>query len=250
MHITKSMLWGLIGMLSHHLFAEGCVRIGHRGACGYEPENTLRSFKRAVELSVDMIELDVHLCASGEVVVIHDATLERTTNGTGRVADKTLVELKQLDAGKGEQIPTLVEAFECINRRAVINIELKGQATAHAVASLIEQYVYEKKWSYSDFLVSSFNHLELVIIQQLLPAVVTGALFEEIPARMISLTADCGARVMGVSQECITQEYIDIDDAHRRGLQVFVFTVNEPGEIAALKQLGVDGIVSDYPDRV
>ena len=133
------------------------LRIGHRGACGYEPENTLRSFNHAIQLGVDIVELDVHICQSGEIMVIHDIKVDRTTNGTGFVGDKTLDELKTLDAGKGEQIPTLQEVLDQINRRVKVNIELKGNSTAKPVLKLLEKYIKEAGWSYNDFLISSFN---------------------------------------------------------------------------------------------
>jgi glycerophosphoryl diester phosphodiesterase len=100
--------------------------IGHRGAAGHAPENTLRSFHKAVELGADMVELDVHLCATGEPVVIHDDTVDRTTDRSGRVRDLSLDELKALDAGDGERVPTLVEVIDEMSGRAALNVELKG----------------------------------------------------------------------------------------------------------------------------
>src|SRR6202012_4908706 len=118
----------------------GLFCFGHRGARGHEPENTVRSVRRALELGADGVEVDVHL-ADGELVVIHDETMFRTNNGRGHVADKTFAELRLLDAGAGERIPTLAEIFDAVNRRAVINVELKGPHTAAPVAELIVEYV-------------------------------------------------------------------------------------------------------------
>ena len=106
------------------------LKISHRGACGYEPENTLASFKKAIEINADMIELDVHVCKTGEVVVIHDEKVNRTTNGKGYVSQKNLESLKKLDAGKGKKIPTLIEVLDLVNKRVKVNIELKGKKTA------------------------------------------------------------------------------------------------------------------------
>src|SRR6056297_2287931 len=103
------------------------LKIGHRGAMGYEPENTLRSFKKAIELNVDMVELDVYVCSSGELVVIHDDKVDKTTNGKGYVSEKSFDELRKLDAGMGEKIPTLQEVLDLIDKRAKVNIELKGK---------------------------------------------------------------------------------------------------------------------------
>ena len=147
------------------------IKVGHRGAMGYEPENTLRSFKKALELGVDMIEFDVYVCKSGELVVIQDDTLERTTNGKGLVIEKTLAELKELDAGKEEKIPTLEEIMDLADKKVKINIELKGDNTAKPVLNMIEKYVDEKGWKYDDFLVSSFNHNELKKFKELNPKI-------------------------------------------------------------------------------
>ena len=128
-------------------------RIGHRGAAGHAPENTQASFRKAIELGCDMTELDVHVCASGDVVVIHDETLDRTTNGKGNVSDHTLTELKQLDAGKGEQIPLLQEVLELLKDRIMLNIELKGLGTAEPVYKIVKK----TGWSNQDLTVTSFN---------------------------------------------------------------------------------------------
>jgi glycerophosphoryl diester phosphodiesterase len=129
------------------------LKIGHRGAKGYVAENTLASFQKAIELGADGIELDVHLCQSGEVVVIHDDTIERTTSGKGFVKDYSATELKAFG------IPTLMSVFELVNKKCFINVELKTYETADKVAELIEQYVAEKDWKYEDFIVSSFEKL-------------------------------------------------------------------------------------------
>ncbi len=119
------------------------LKIGHRGAMGYAPENTLGSFAKALELGVDGIELDVHVCKSGEVVVIHDERVDRTTNGKGQVKEMTLKELKELDAGKGERIPTLEEVLDFVDRRAFIDIELKAEGIGNSVADIVRKYIQE-----------------------------------------------------------------------------------------------------------
>ena len=115
------------------------LRIGHRGAAGRAPENTLFSFEKAVLLGCDMTELDVHLCRSGEIVVIHDETVDRTTDGSGRVSDLTLNELKLLNAGQGEAIPTLYEVLSLLRDMISLNIELKGLGTAKPVSDLVKE---------------------------------------------------------------------------------------------------------------
>lgn len=220
--------------------------IGHRGACGYEPENTLQSFQKAIELGVDAIELDVQLCKTGELVVIHDSTVDRTTNGTGYVSNLSLDELKKLDAGNGTQIPTLQEVFDLVARRVVVNVEMKGQGVAEAVAGLINEYVSVHNWSYDDFWVSSFWHRQLVRFKTLCSHVKTGALFSCEPfdlASFVFFDVDwIGCSVSFCSERLVR-------DAHALNKPLFVFTVNDAKEKHRVASLGVDGIFSNYPDR-
>lgn len=227
------------------------LKIGHRGAMGYEPENTLRSFRKAVELNVDMVELDVHVCKTGELVVIHDDKLDRTTNGKGDVSETSFRELRKLNAGKGEKIPSLQEVLDLINKKVNINIELKGKGTAIPVFEIIETYVKEKAWSYDDFFVSSFNHYELKKFSKLNPKVKIGALIDKMPVNLAKLAENLNvffAYSINPPVEVINQKFVD--DAHKRGLKVFVWTVNGAEDIERMKQLNVDGIFSDFPDRI
>jgi glycerophosphoryl diester phosphodiesterase len=220
---------------------------GHRGARGHEPENTVRSVRRALELGADGVEVDVHF-VDGQLVVIHDDTLDRTTNGRGRLAGKTFVYLRSLDAGLGEPIPTLADVFDAVNRRAVVNIELKGQRTAAPVAALVAEYVNHRGWSYSDFLVSSFDHARIREARQLCSEIRIGALIKKAPRSLARFVENLGAWSLHADKRCVTPKLVA--DAHERGLKVFVFTVNEPEEIALLRALGVDGVFSDFPERV
>jgi glycerophosphoryl diester phosphodiesterase len=229
-------------MMTRKLFC-----FGHRGARGHEPENTIRSVRRALELGADGVEVDVHL-ADGQLVVIHDDTLDRTTNGHGRVAEKSFTYLRSLDAGAGEPIPTLAEIFDAVNRRAVVNVELKGPNTAAPVAALIAGYVKRRRWSYADILVSSFDHDQIREAKQLCPQIRIGALITKTPRGLAKFAEALGAWSLNVSKRCVTRRLVA--DAHQRGLKVFVYTVNEPKVIAALRALGVDGVFSDFPDRV
>jgi glycerophosphoryl diester phosphodiesterase len=218
--------------------------IGHRGACGHEPENTLRSFRRALELGADGVELDVRL-VHGELLVIHDGKLDRTTNGHGYLARKSLAALRALDAGKGEHIPTLREVFETVHRRAFINIELKGRRTAHPVTALIREFVRTHGWQYEDFLVSSFSRAELRAVTD---AKIPIALLLTRPTRLYSLSARrVRACAVNPAARHVTARFVA--DAHRRGLRVFPYTVNAPAEIRRLRDLGVDGIFTDFPER-
>ena len=218
--------------------------IGHRGACGHEPENTLRSVRRALELGANGVEIDVQL-VEGELLVMHDAKLDRTTNGRGYLARKPLAVLRELDAGLGERIPTLREVLATVDRRALINIELKGRRTAGPVCALIGEFVHQRGWRYEDFLVSSFHRRELRAMTD--PMIPIGLLLTR-PTRLYSLSA---RRLRAVSVHPAVR-YVTADfvaDAHRRGLRVFPYTANTRAEIERLHRLGVDGVFTDFPER-
>ncbi|EDY16533.1 glycerophosphoryl diester phosphodiesterase [Chthoniobacter flavus Ellin428] len=219
--------------------------IGHRGACGHEPENTLRSIRRALELGADGVEIDVRL-VHGELLVIHDAKLGRTTNGQGYLVRKSLAALRALDAGRGERIPTLREVFETVDRRGFINIELKGRRTAQPTCALIQEFIQTHGWHYEHFLVSSFNRAELRAVTD--PQIPIGLLLTR-PTRLYSLSARrVRASAVHPAVRWVTARFVA--DAHRRGLRVFPYTANLPTEIARLRELGVDGVFTDFPERV
>jgi len=220
---------------------------GHRGARGHAPENTVRSVRKALELGADGVEVDVQF-AGGQLVVIHDDTLDRTTNGHGRLVKQSFAYLRSLDAGSGERIPTLAEIFDAVNRRAVINVELKGAHTAAPVSALIAEYVNRHGWSYDDFLVSSFDHARIREAKQWCPGIRIGALIMKTPRGLAKFADALDAWSLHAGRRCVTPKLVA--DAHRRGLKVFVFTINQPGEIARMKTLGVDGVFSDFPERV
>jgi len=222
--------------------------IGHRGACGYEPENTIVSFEKAIALGVDIIECDVRCCASDEVIVFHDNKLDRTTNGAGYIEQKTLQELKQLSVAEDQQIATLQEVLDCVNRRVVINIELKDLRTVVLVAEVIKEYVQERGWSYNDFIVTSFNHHYIRDFKQWCPLVRVGVILAGIPIDFGACGDHIGADIIVLFVDCVNQAFVD--DIHARGMQVFVFTVNDFDEIKRMQDLSVDGIISNYPDRV
>lgn len=219
--------------------------IGHRGAAGYEPENTLRSIRRAIELGAHGVEVDVYFL-DGEIIVFHDTKLGRTTNGTGSLMRKTFAQLRTLDAGKGERIPTLREVFETVDRRAFINIELKGARTAAPVAALIGEFMDQHGWRSEDFLVSSFKRTELRAIRD--PRIRIGLLLAR-PTRLCWLNAR-RVRAWSVNPALRYATGAFIEKAHERGYRVFVYTANAPGDIARMRHLGADGVFTDFPDRV
>lgn len=219
--------------------------IGHRGAKGLEPENTLRSIRRALELGVDGVEIDVYF-VEGELVVIHDDTLQRTTNGRGKVEEQSFAHLRSLDAGKGEKIPTLAEVFDLTAGKAFVNVELKGRGTAEPVYDLIHDYVKTRGRAWEDYLVSSFHLDELAILQG--RELRLGPLFSKPPADCIEIAESLDAWSVNVAAQRVDKALIE--DAHSEGLKVLVYTVNAPAEMERLRADGADGIFTDYPDRM
>ena len=214
--------------------------IGHRGAAGLAPENTLPSFQRALELDVDGIELDVHWL-HGKLLVIHDDTLERTTDGRGALSDYSLAALRSIDAGDGAPIPFLDEVLALVGSRALVNIELKGARTAEPVAECLRSFPA------AEVLVSSFNHDELVRFRQVDGSTRVAPLFSRKPADF-NLAERLGAWAINLSRRLVNKNVVQT--AHGRGLEVLVYTINDPAEMTALTAIGVDGIFTDYPDRV
>lgn len=221
--------------------------IGHRGARGHAPENTLLAMDMGLRLGAHWLEFDVQLHESGALLVFHDLTLERTTNGCGALADMSFEALRRLDAGQGQQIPTLEEALELIEQRAGVNIELKtADGTAEAVAGVIRNYL-AAGWPPEKFLVSSFHLPELWEFKQLAPEIPVGALICGVPLDWAACAIELGATTLNVSAEFIDPRLIA--DAHAHGIAVYAYTVNDPQEMRALRALGIDGVFTDYPDR-
>jgi len=220
--------------------------IGHRGAMGHAPENTLKFIHKALDLGAPCVEIDVYY-VDGQLVVFHDNRLDRTTNGTGYVLEQKFNYLRTLDAGEGEKIPTLQEVFEAINLRAGVNIELKGPGTAGPVAEFISG-VQEAGWNDDLILVSSFNHRELALLRRLDPGVKIGALSGGLPVDDAAFAESLGAYSVHPFLDFIDGRFVD--DAHSRGLRVFVYTVDYPEDIRKMRELGVDGVFTNYPERV
>ena len=220
--------------------------IGHRGAMGLEPENTLRSFKKALSLGVDGLEFDVQNI-HGELLVFHDESLERTTNGNGKLLNHSVEALRQLDAGKGEQIPTLAEVVELIGDQAFINIELKGFDTASLVMKLVRM-LDRKRFKKEQFIISSYLFSELSLVHELDPEIRLGVIADEYPTIAQEFADEIDAYSFHPSYSILNQSLVD--DAHNNGMKVYVHTVNDLDKINHSRTLGVDGVFTDYPDRV
>lgn len=224
------------------------IVIGHRGAAGYEPENTVSSFARAIEMGVDMIELDVHLSRDGELVVIHDDTVDRTTDGTGRVGEMDLTGIRLLDAGRGERIPTLDEAFKLILGKCSINIELKGGGTAQPVLDFLDERVASLEQRTDRILISSFDPDMLLYVRDKTHKYALGILVKDEPYGAEEFGKEIGAYSVHPEHLYLAVDFVK--ESHERDLRVYPWTVNDPGDIARMKELGVDGIITDYPDRI
>lgn len=229
--------------------------IAHRGASAYAPENTLAAFELAVRQGADMIELDVKLSADKHVVVIHDSTLDRTTNGTGKVAETRIQEIKTLDAGscfdvtfKDERIPTLSEVFESVGNQIFINVELTNYTTPlddlpEQVAELVKDHNIESR-----LLFSSFNPVALRKMKKYLP---------ESPVALLAQRGFNGAFARSIlanlqDYQALHPHFSDVNTKllnrqHHVGRKVFAYTVNQASQMESLFQLGIDGIFTDDP---
>ena len=218
------------------------LKIGHRGAKGYKPENTLASFAKAIELNVDAIELDVHLSSDGEIMVIHDETLNRTTTKTGFVSDYSASELKKLG------IPTLEEVILLVNRRCVINIEIKEATATPKVLQLIEKSVNEQHWKYNQFQISSFNWEALSMVSKINSKIAIGVLAEASIEKALAFAIQIKAHSINPYFKLLNSENVNL--IHSNGFKIYTWTVNTPEDLIFVKSLKVNGIISDFPDRI
>lgn len=245
------------------------LRVAHRGGAGIWPENTLYAFQRAAGLAVDMVEMDVHASADGVLVVMHDETVDRTTDGSGPIREKTLAELKQLDAGYrwsddggqsfpfrglGITIPTLEEIFQALPEMPmIIEIKQAEPPIVDALCDLIRQYDRQ-----DDVIIGSFHADALRQMRQRCPAVATSAHADEVRAfvalntlRLTQIYSPAPFAFQVPMQhgdtKIVTERFVR--NAHARGMQVHVWTVNEPAEVEFLLSIGADGIITDHPDQ-
>jgi len=229
------------------LIADRPLIIGHRGAAADAPENTLAAFALALEQGADGIELDVQLCADGVPVIIHDATVDRTCDGTGRVGELTLAELRLLTIANDQPIPTLDDLFTALGRRTLYNVELKalgrgGDALAAAVARVIAAHGVAEQ-----VLISSFSPFTLRAAQRHLPAGVPVALLRE---RRATRPAHALLRAAADHPHHPLVDEALMAWARRRGLRVNAWTVDDPAEARRLLRLGVHGLITNRPGEI
>ena len=222
--------------------------IGHRGAAGLAPENTLAGFAHAVGLGVDGIELDVRMAGS-EAMVIHDERVDRTTHGTGLVSELSFNELRRLDAGGGQRIPTLAEVLDAVPQDIMVNIELKGSGTAEAVAGLVARRSPARENRCTPtLLVSSFDHDELRRFHEIRPQVACAPLAGSWSTGLASTAAALDAWSVNLSERAATEAHVA--EVRSWGRRCLVYTVNEPRRAGELWTMGAAGVFTDYPDRL
>jgi len=217
--------------------------MGHRGAAATEPENTLRSFSRALEMGVAAVELDVQLTKDGRLAVIHDATVDRTTNGRGRVKDFTLAELQKLDAGQGEHIPGLEEVVELVRGRGHLAVELKQPEAAPALLRLCREGCL-----FEDIRVISFWHPAIKALREQEPRLRVGVLMVGCPADPGGLAKAALADILVLNYQYVNRELVQA--AHQEGLKVIAWNIDDPETLEPYLDMNLDAICSNRPGEI
>lgn len=244
-HLTLTIL---LLLASCNLKKTDLLVIGHRGAMGHETENTIASIQKALDLGVDMIEIDVFKIKSGEIVVFHDERVDRLANTAGNIEEFNIVEVRQLILDGNHRIPMLQDVLKTIDNKVALNIELKGAETSDRVNFIMDYYVRERGWSWNNFVISSFNWDELREMRQINPDVAIAVLTEdEDPTKAISVAKELNAVAINPWYKTVTKE--NIKAIQEEGFKVYTYTVNEPSDIEKMREFGVDGIFINYPER-
>ncbi|MEU6703694.1 glycerophosphodiester phosphodiesterase [Streptomyces wuyuanensis] len=215
------------------------LTIGHRGVMGVEPENTLRSFVRAERAGMDAIELDLHLSKDGALVVMHDTDVDRTTDGTGPIAEKTLAELRELDAGQGERIPVFEEVLDAVS--APLQVEIKDAAAARVLADVIVKRDLVERIE-----VTSFQDDAVREITALVPGVRTGLIASRWGSDIVERAQAVGAPTLALNIRRLTLE--TVERAHDEGLRVIGWVVNTQDHLRLVRALELDGATTDFPE--
>ena len=226
------------------------LSISHRGAKGYVAENTLESINKAIELGVDGIEIDIFKCLSNELVLFHDKDLDKLTGKPGQIENLTLKELQEFLVLGKYQIPTLKDVLTEIEKPLFVNIELKGLDTAEATSKIIRDYSKNTSWSLENFIVSSFNWNELEQFRSIDKNTPIGVLVSK--SMSINKAIEFGKKI---DAQAIHPNYTLLDEKtvkkiKNNGFKIYTWTVNNKDDINYIKKLKVDGIISDYPDRI
>jgi glycerophosphoryl diester phosphodiesterase len=217
--------------------------MGHRGAPADEPENTLRSFRRALAVGVAAVELDVQLTRDGRLAVIHDETLDRTTNGKGRVKDFTLTDLQRLDAGRGEPVPSLEEVFDLVQGQAHLVVELKHPEAAGALL-----HFFRERRAFGSATVISFWHPAVKALKETEPRLATGVLMVGCPADPVGLARAARADTLVLNYRYVDQQLVDA--AHRQDMRVIVWNIDAPEILDPYLAMDLDGIGTNRPQEI
>ncbi len=217
--------------------------MGHRGAPAYEPENTLRSIRRALNMGVAAVEVDVQLTRDGRLVVIHDDTVDRTTNGHGAVKDLTFAELRALDAGKMEPIPSLEEVVDLVKGRAHLVVELKQPDAAVPLLRFFQEHLL-----FDAAHIISFWHPVLKTLKEQEPRLRTGVLMVGCPADPVGLARAARAETLVLNYRYVNRELVDA--AHRQGIRVIVWNIDDPEILKPYLAMNLDAIGTNRPQEI
>ncbi|MER7969062.1 glycerophosphodiester phosphodiesterase family protein [Streptomyces sp. NPDC096080] len=215
------------------------LTIGHRGVMGVVPENTLRSFVAAQHAGLDVIELDLHLSKDGALVVMHDADVDRTTDGTGPIAEKTLAELRALDAGRGERVPVFEEVLDAVP--TPLQAEIKDVAAARALAGVIRERDLGARVE-----VSSFHDEAIAEIARVLPGVRTALIASRYTGDVVDRAVEAGAGTVCLSLRRLTLEIVE--RARKADLRIIGWVVNTQEQLRLARAFGLDGVTTDLPE--
>ncbi|MCP9236112.1 glycerophosphodiester phosphodiesterase family protein [Lewinella sp. JB7] len=221
--------------------------VAHRGASGHAVENSMPAFQKAVELGADMMELDVWRLRDGTVAVYHDSDLKRLTDSDAKIEELTLSELNQVVLDGAHRVPTLRDVLMQADKEIQINVELKGGSTAEGTYALIEEFVKDHGWKIGDFMISSFRHDELRRMRELSSDIDIAVLPHGNPLEAIGVAEEVGASAINAYHGSLDQTVVD--KIHAAGLKVNAWTVNEKADMRRLRAFGVDGFITNYPDR-
>ena len=224
------------------------LAIGHRGAMGHETENTLASVQKALDLGADMIEIDVFEIRSGEIMVFHDERVDRLTNGGGLIEEYNYWDSQILILDGNHKIPMLQDVLRLIDNRARLNVELKGAKTSDRVNYILEYYIENEGWERDKFIISSFNWDELRSFRNYNENIAIAVLTDGDPLEAIPVAKELGAEAINPYFETLNKEVVD--QIHKAGFKVYTWTVNNEDDIKRVTNMGVDGIISDFPERV
>ncbi|MFC3039812.1 glycerophosphodiester phosphodiesterase [Virgibacillus xinjiangensis] len=237
------------------------VNVAHRGASAHAPENTMAAFHKGVEMKADYVEIDVQMTKDGELVLIHDTTVDRTTDGTGKVSDYTLEEIRQLDAGSwfgeefsGEKVPTFEEMLDAFRGKTGILVELKAPELYPGIEEKVAEALKERNMDHTangKIVIQSFNHESVKKSKELLPelphAVLAGMSWADVSMEELNEFASY-ADYFNPNMNIVTPELVDM--VHTAGLEIYPYTSRSQEQAYHLFDLNVDGIVTDYPEHV